>query len=384
MKKRFFFLVLLLITPFVSSEWTPSQIEKSAFRSSQFDSFDEVWRQVSMNPWSPEPDPFDVVPKSLPSYPGVSNSDLLDLMGKKFKLLFNSKSEADMDPWNFGGKTDFGERTRELFTDSANFKEAGVKWLHPRGVCVKGTWSITESSPATGLFAKGAEVPMIMRLSTGTEASERYYKGEIQARLYGLAIKLFHEQDNSQKALTSNIITLDQRGFSRSDRPFMLIPKKNRELFFTNVAPVESIFGSETPILTGAGKALSWALDIFDNPNFARPVYVSASFDQHGDPVSEAVTPFKLKFVPHFKEASQEYEDFRLELLDYQEGYFDIVINQLIEGEDFGDQKIGEIRFDFPMILTHNCDLRLAFHHSPVTWKKKYENDKLVRDKLSE
>jgi hypothetical protein len=380
-QKALIALASLFIFSLCPGDWSQSQIEKSAFRSSQFDSFDEVWRQVSMQPWSkPDPKMPPQLQLGLPSYPGVNTADLLELMEKKFSSLFND--DADMGEWSYDGKTDFGARTRELFTNSANFKEPGVKWLHPRGVCVKGTWEITEDSPATGLFAKGTNVPMIMRLSSGTEASERYYEGDVQARIFGIAIKLFHQTDNSKEAITSNIVTLDHKGFSRSQRPNMLIKDPNEEFFFTNVAPVEGIIGSDTPLLTGAGKALSWALDMFDNPNFARPVYVTANYDDEGNKVNNAVTPFKLKFIPRFADPGKEYEDFRFELLDYQTGSFDIVISELVEGESYGDKKIGEIKMDFPMMVTHNCDQRLAFHHSPVQWKDKYEDPNLERDQL--
>ena len=380
MKKK---LILIISTVFLFSyvfaNWSSSQVEKSALRSSQFDSFNEVWRQLSFNPWTP----FDQWnrPNELPHYPGVSPEELVELMSKKFNSLFNGN--ADMSEWSHEGQIDFGERTRELFTNSANFKKPGVKWLHPRGVCAKGRWIIREDSPATGLFKKGTNVSTIIRVSSGTAESERYDdEGELQQRIFGLAIKLFHQTDDGKEAITSNIVTLDHRGFSRSDRPFVVFPRQDEELFFTNVAPVERILGSGTPIMTGAGKALSWALDMFDNPNFARPVYVTASYDDKSQPVVNSVTPFKIKLVPRFEMPSREFADFRLELLEYNQGTFDILISELDEGEDYGDKKIGEIQLDFPMILTHNCDQRLAFHHSPVQWKEKYEDPNLVRDRL--
>jgi len=351
-----------------------SKVEKSALRSSKFDSFNEVLRQLAMNPWSPE-DHWGEIQK-LPQYIGVETGDLIELLVNAFL-----QREGDMsEDWPFA------KRSRELFTNSANFNpESKVKWLHPRGVCASAKWIIPDDSPskATGLFAPGTEVSAVLRLSTGTHASERLYNKEPQGRIFGMAVKLFHQQDDSKKAITSNIVTLDHKGFSRSDRPFMLIEGK-KDLFFTNFAPVESIIGSEKMGQTVAGQLLSKALDMFDDPNFARPVYVTANYDQNGNKVSKPTVPFELRFTPRFITPVKNYDDFRLELLDYDEGSFDINIVRLNESDKPEEVTIGSIKLDFPMFITHNCDLRLSFHHSPVQWKEQYEDSSLDLDQLEE
>lgn len=366
-------ILLAGITAF--SAWNLNQIERSALRSSQFDSFDYVWRRVNFQKWYPE----EVGrPNPLPAYTGVDTDDLIEL------LINNAFGrDADLsDDWAFA------KRTRELFTNAANFNpEAKTKWLHPRGACVSGTWTIPADSPseATGLFAPGTQVPMIMRISSGTHASERLdSEGEIQHRLFGLAIKLFHQTDKSKKAITSNIVTLDHRGFSRTDRPFSLIEKTGEELYYTNFAPVESVFGADSFLQTAAGHLLSNALDMFDDPNFARPVYVTAGYDQNGIAVENPAVPFELRFVPKFDEPSEVPEDFRYELMDYTDGAFDIYIQRMNESDTPSPVLIGEITFDFPMIVTGVCDRMLSFHHSPVQWKEAYENKELAIDQLDE
>ncbi|MCJ8276180.1 MAG: hypothetical protein MJK18_05010, partial [Bdellovibrionales bacterium] len=225
---------LVLISIFIFStialaEELTTPVELSAKRTASFDTYERVWQRVNYQKFDKD---------SLPHYVGVENDDLIELVINNYL-----KSDTDLSPdWPFT------VRTRELFTNSSNFNaNPGVKWLHPRGACVSGTWVIPEDSPSTaaGLFAPGTRVPMIMRISTGTHDSQRRTEeGEIQARIFGLAIKLFHQTDVTAKAITSNIVTLDHRGFSRSDRPYALIPKAGKELYYTNFAPVESLVGS--------------------------------------------------------------------------------------------------------------------------------------------
>ncbi len=359
-------LTVFFMTSLQASELS-EKVEKSAYRTSQLESFDQVWNKVSLSPWE-QVDQWGRE-QTLPQYSGVGTGDLIELLLKAF-----TESSGDMDKnWPFA------VRSRELFTHSANFKkEPKVKWLHPRGVCAQGRWVIPEnsSSPASGLFEPGTEVPVILRLSSGTNASERLLDGEPQDRLFGMAIKLFHSTNPQEPTVTSNIVTLDQKGFSRTARPHMLQEDENEgPLYYTNVAPVEDIIGSDKPLKTFAGKLLSRALDIFDTPNFARPVYVTASLNDQAEAVEAPQVPFELRLIPQFQEPTKNYEDFRLELLDYKGGGFDIVIQKMAESGETLALKIGTIEIDSPMIISGNCDLRLSFHHSPNEWKDEYESD---------
>lgn len=360
-------IVTLIFSPCAFTSPLNEKVENSAYRTTEHESFNDVWRKVSLSPWE-KVDQWGR-PQTLPQYSGVGTGDLIELLLKAF-----TESSGDMDDnWPFA------VRSRELFTNSANFKEVpNVKWLHPRGVCAKGQWIIPENSesPASGLFEPGTKVPVIVRFSSGTNASERLIDGTPQDRLFGLAIKIFHSNDPDEPTVTSNIVTLDQKGFSRTVRPHMLqADEKEGELYYTNVAPVESIIGSDKPLKTFAGKLLSRALDIFDTPNFARPVYVTASVDTSANLVSNPKVPFELRFIPNFPSPSQDYEDFRFELLDYQRGNLDIVIQKMNEDDPSLALNIGRIEFEAPMLISGNCDLRLSFHHSPNDWKKEYETD---------
>ena len=220
-------------------------------------------------------------------------------------------------------------------------------------------------STASGLFQAGTEVPVILRFSSGTNASQRLLDGLPQDRLFGLAIKLFHSTDPQEPTVTSNIVTLDQKGFSRTARPYMLQEdEKEGPLYYTNVAPVEAIIGSDNPLKTFAGKLLSRALDMFDSPNFARPVYVTASLTAQAEIDESPQVPFELRFIPQFPKPDKNYEDFRFELVDYEGGSLDIVIQKMSESGETLALKIGTIEIDSPMIISGNCDLRLSFHHS--------------------
>lgn len=351
-----------------------------AVDASKFQSFAEVARLTYLSPWKKD-DPFDPASKFIPQYRALRINDLFELVINHFKNM--GGREKDMsDDWPFA------VRSRRIMTDSANFKPTrSVKWLHPRGVCSTAKWIIDEESPATGLFKKGTEVPAIIRISTGTHDSERLVPdtNEIASRLFGMAVKIFHSTDKEEPALTSNILTLDRYGFVRTKRPFALQAEPgDGGLWYTNVAPVE--WGSGSAADVAKGKILSTALDMFDDPNWARPVYVTATFDDQGRRVANPVVPYEIRFIPSFPRpvdaengADKQYEDFRYEILEMEPevGQFDIVLQQLNEDEPTPyAKKIGRLVLthhnDSGPVLTGNCDLWLAFHHSPNQWKEDY------------
>lgn len=341
------------------------KVQRSALNTTSLDSADETWNQI-ISDQERTRNPVFLTP--LPNHAGVQTSDLLELVVNHY-----FKKDTDMsDSWPFA------VRSRRLLTNSENFSlPKRMKWLHPKGVCARGRWIIPEASRSkfSGLFSKGTSVPAIVRLSTGTNDSQRLdEKGKPKGRIYGMAVKLFHSQDSDTKAITSNILTLDHKGFSRSKRPKMLQKLAGEgKLYFTTNSPVENIIGSDNGFLAFMGKLLSKALDMFDDPNFSRPVYVSAHYDTDGNRVADAKVPREVRLVPRFPDISRDFSDFRYELLSYKEGYFDVEIVDQTRFSVSRKQTIGRLEIDFPFIISDTCDRSLSFHHSPNEWKEVYE-----------
>lgn len=348
------------------STFAIDRIERSALSSTSLDSANEAWERIISDEI---PLRANLIETPLPDHAGVQPEDLLGLIVNHY-----FRSDTDMsDSWPFA------VRSRRLLTNSENFSTPKrMKWLHPRGACAKGRWIIpaTSDSNFTGLFSPETSVPAIVRLSSGTNDSMRLdEEGKPKGRIYGMAVKLFHTNSENEKAITSNILTLDHKGFSRSKRSKMLVldPREN-ELHFTTNSPVENIIGSDNGVLAFMGKLLSRALDMFDNPNFSRPVYVSANYDDLGNRVTEALTPREVRLVPKFPDSDNQYPDFRYELLGYKEGSFDIEVIDSTRFTVFRKRVIGKLEIDYPFVISDTCDRSLSFHHSPNEWKEKYEN----------
>jgi len=78
------------------------------------------------------------------------------------------------------------------------------KLLHPNGVCLSGTWEITEPSNYTGYFAQGKQGLIIGRASTTlTNTKEGRNRG------FGFAGKLYPTMDPSETAKTANFFLID-------------------------------------------------------------------------------------------------------------------------------------------------------------------------------
>ncbi|MAZ47169.1 MAG: hypothetical protein CME65_01315 [Halobacteriovoraceae bacterium] len=356
---------IILTMFFGVNTYALDRVQRSALNTTSLDSADETWNQI-ISDQERTRNPVFLTP--LPEHAGVQTSDLLELVVNHY-----FKKDTDMsESWPFA------VRSRRLLTNSENFSlPKKMKWLHPKGVCARGRWIIPETSSSnfTGLFSKDTSVPAVVRLSTGTNDSQRLdEKGKPKGRIYGMAVKLFHAEDSSAKAITSNILTLDHKGFSRSKRPKMLQKFASEgKLYFTTNSPVENIIGSENGFLAFMGKLLSKALDMFDDPNFSRPVYVSANYDTDGNRVANAKVPREVRLVPKFPDLSKDFSDFRYELLSYEQGYFDV---EVIDSTRFSVSRkriIGRLEIDFPFIISDTCDRSLSFHHSPNEWKEAYE-----------
>jgi hypothetical protein len=84
------------------------------------------------------------------------------------------------------------------------------KLIRPNGICLSGTWRITEESPYTGLFARGATALLVARASVGLTATETG-----AYRSFGMAGKLFPTDEESARVPTANFFLIDDNGGTR-------------------------------------------------------------------------------------------------------------------------------------------------------------------------
>lgn len=255
-------------------------------------------------------------------------------------------------------------RSRATFIERDDFREPRPKLLHPRGVCTDATWKITESSEATGVFAKGTELPAIVRFSSGTSDSE--YVADLKkapGRIFGFAAKIFPTQDLDEDVETLNVQTLDTYGFDRTMRKRFFHEDNGEAVTFTNVAPAKSTFG----------KVLATFFDRFDLSNFVRPVYPLAMIDANQQQVINPKIPYEIHFVADFKAREDQVPtDFRSDLMTHPgELSMDIIIRSFEpEKRRRGrfapikniDKKIGVLILH-DRVISDSCDLKLHFHH---------------------
>lgn len=259
-------------------------------------------------------------------------------------------------------------RSRATFIERDDFRESRPKLLHPRGVCTEATWKITEDSEATGLFAKGTELPAIVRFSSGTSDSEYIPKSQnAPGRIFGFAVKLFPTQDLDQEVETQNIQTLDTYGFDRTYRKRFFHEDTGEAVTFTNVAPAKSTFG----------KLLATFFDRFDLSNFVRPVHPLALIDRHQESVENPKIPYEIHFVANFKARKDHVPtDFRADLMTHPgELSMDIIIRsfepkKLRRGRYAAikniDKKIGVLKIH-ERVISESCDFKIHFHHPKNT-----------------
>src|SRR4051794_26426198 len=86
-------------------------------------------------------------PDRLPSYDGASDWETIRA------LFLNSVSDR------------IGAAMKRTLADRDDFKEDRPKLFHPKGVCAEARWEIASDAGYTGLFARGASVPAIVRMS---------------------------------------------------------------------------------------------------------------------------------------------------------------------------------------------------------------------------
>jgi len=221
------------------------------------------------------------------------------------------------------------------------------KLVHPNGICLRGTWNMTEPSPYTGYFEQGKQGVIIARASTALSGTTRSaYRG------FGMAVKLFPTNNpaHATPLKTANFFVIDDLG--GTDIPNYLDAQMTNE-------PNTSIRFSSiliAPIAAAASTAFS-AAD--KNPGI-RQLYPVAELGLAAG--KTAVSPKYLKVVGAPYEKRQDKTEFRDELnVSLYGGHldFDVMVSESKTGPF---TRIGYLEFT-ESVTSDSCDHRLHFHH---------------------
>jgi hypothetical protein len=287
--------------------------------------------------------------------------------------------------------TDFfsqaAQRTIDSFADLRPGKdEKGFqRMVHPNGICLTGTWEITEDSGHTGYFEKGSLGRIVSRISVGSSDTHR----DGANKSFSLVGKIFPTMDKNEKVLPANFFTQSNLG----------------------ATPIESVLDAQmrnTPDIQALGRGLeiaillrtSQALGKGDRIPDERQVYSVAELGKPDDQPLRAPRFMQLKASEdNFR--SIAHRDFRDEIMSYlynpgqrynykqhqiadlhgnlfdyrdnagRELVFDIEVSN--SGEPTGAQanrkwairdwkKIGQIRFN-DAAISREGDRVIHFHH---------------------
>jgi len=221
------------------------------------------------------------------------------------------------------------------------------KLAHPNGVCLKGTWKITQENPYSGYFKNNSKALIIARASTALSKTKQ---GEI--RPFGLAGKLFPTTNPNQinSEPTANFFVIDDLGGTDA--------KHYTDVKMTNeptVSKTSEVFKNLLYALKVA-KAFSSA----DKNSGIRQLY---EISELGEPnKSNIITPKWIQISAQ-KGQTVDAKDFREEfLLNTKEIVFNIEVASKEQNSIKNWKKIGTITFD-KAIVSDTCDHRLHFHH---------------------
>jgi hypothetical protein len=245
---------------------------------------------------------------------------------------------------------------RRTLSDRNDLLPRFRKLIHPNGLCLAGTWNITEETPYTGYFRKGSRALIILRASTGMSATRR---GEL--RTFGIAGKIFPTTDPSAVVETVNFTTTEDLGGTQRDH-------------FLDALNTNDILKISWPglfinsgIITALGNAFTTAEKTLDvSQALFRQLYNIA---EAGEPdPSSARSPVWVQLTGAPDVPRVDAEDFRDELrVARYPGGLRFEISAADEGTRLGAKnwkKIGYVEVTADA-LTDTCDNRLHFPHLP-------------------
>jgi len=280
-------------------------------------SFDQVWNQI-------ESDPYVELPQNKISFRSL------------YGFLENRIRRS-------------AERT---LSDRSDILPQFNKLAHPNGVCLAGTWKITEENEYGGLFKNGSEALMIARASTAMSGTKQG-----QNRGFGFAGKIFPTQSAGEMVPTSNFFLVDDLGGTKAPH-YTGVEMLNE--------PAVSTTGTVLLNLAYALKLAATFGKADSNPGMRQLYEVSFA----GESSTRKIKTPKWMKVGAREGQTVDRKDFRdeLNIKNYDgELIFDISVASKEDEEGNKNWRtIGEIVFTKSM-TSNSCDHRLHFHHPK--WK---------------
>ena len=294
-------------------------------------------------------------PDRLPSYDGASDWETIRA------LFLNSVSDR------------IRAAMQRTLADPDDSKDERPKLFHPKGVCAEAQWEIFSDTGYTGLFARGTNVPAIVRMSASgnnTRFDPRFAAIPLlrRPRNFGLAAKLFPSRDPDRKVRTCNLLLFDETGVDGNPSPWYMRGERRADGTYAEHYFLNWMHGTG-PITSGFARLFArFATDVRH-----RSVEPLAAVDASGDPVARPRHPRFVRLAPSARypepDTATRWEDFRLELLELA-GIgpltFEIAVsesNPVESPQPRQETVIGRLTLGSPVVSTFG-DCRLHFTHA--------------------
>jgi hypothetical protein len=240
--------------------------------------------------------------------------------------------------------------TSRALNDASDLAPHFQKLVHPNGIALTGTWNITEDSPYTGYFRRGATGLIIVR------SSVLLYKTKAGSfRGFAFAGKIFPTLDPNQRVRTADFFTIDVLSGTNA--------KHFTDVALTNEPPLG--FNSDVFRLLGVIIATFGTFIRADYNPVYRPVYQIAELGLRTG--ETACIPRWIQVKSWEGNGKVDEPDYRNELRveNYPGGKlrFEISVASIAAARHQQSwHRIGHIELT-ESVTSDSCDHRLVFQH---------------------
>ena len=238
---------------------------------------------------------------------------------------------------------------RRTFASHVDYLPYFKKIVHANGICMVGTWEMTEPSIYTGYFSKGSRGFFLGRASTAAPDTVRG-----KDRAFGLAGKIFPSEDPNESVKTANFFLVDN--LNGTQAPHYL------DVSMTNEPNVKSSVALDL---------IQFIFERADKKANQRPLYPIARLGRTPGDVAVAPRWMMARIARDVQDQNVNDPDFRdeLSMKNYPHGLvFDVLVSETTKdaNQESGWQKLGQIRVQKTLVSV-GCDRRLVFSHPRLT-----------------
>lgn len=247
----------------------------------------------------------------------------------------------------FGKGKHLKEDAQRTINDHSDYFPRIEKLLHPNGVCVVGSWQMTEANPYSGLFKNGSKALFVGRVSVAMEkTSSKSDRG------FGFAGKLFPTNSPDERVNTINFFSVD------------ILMGENTPHFLGTAVTNEPESGFKLRLIA-LGLKITKALKLADKNPMFRPVTPIAKV---GEKTGNIKSPKWMRMSAEDGTILNDEKDFRNEvvkaLADNKILKLKVEVSETTKDRHAttGWNKVGVIKIDRAMV-SYGCDRRLHFNH---------------------